>query len=211
MGRAKNGILGAVSGKVGNLIFYISQSEARVRTAGKRQAALTAAELINTSKMAVLMNFFKYIKPFIKLGFGTNLQNSKQNYHNAATSYNKKNALILIDNKVQLAYDRIRVSSGTGLEPEQPSVKLIENELQFSWTHNEALNWEAGLDQVMMMAFFPEENMAVTEPAGAKRRTGHYSLLLPTMLAGKRMELYISFIAQDRQRVSNSIYLGRLN
>jgi hypothetical protein len=211
MGKANYGILGPVSGKVGNLVFYVSQGSACVRTAGKRYAPLTPAELINTRKMAVLMNFFKPIKPFIKLGFGTDLAHSKLNYHNAATSYNKKNAFNLIDDLPELAYDRLRVSSGTGLAAEQPLVLLTESELQFSWAHDQGKNWNAGSDQVMMMAIFPDENLAVYDSAGAKRKTGFDSLHLNSSLVGKRMELYISFIAQDRHSVSNSFYLGRLD
>ncbi|MDB5019013.1 MAG: hypothetical protein JWQ28_140 [Pedobacter sp.] len=211
MGIAKYGILGPVSGKVGNLVFYVSKGKACIRTAGTRLAPLTPAELINTNKMAVLMSFFKHVKPFIKLGFAEGLAHSNYNYHNAATSYNKKNALALINGKVELAYNRIRLSNGTGLEAEQALVKLVGNELHFSWKHQEENDWDTGSDQVMIMAFFPDENLAIYEVAGAKRKAGFDILPLHASLVGKRMELYIAFIAQDRQRVSNSLYLGRLN
>jgi hypothetical protein len=211
MGKAKNGILGPVSGKVGNVIFYVLNGEACMRTLGTRQAPLTPDELVSTSKMTSVMNFFKPIKPFIKLGFGTGLQHSNHNYHNAATSYNRRYAVTLIDGKPEIAFDRARVSSGTGLEPEQPRVELIENDLHFSWAHREDLDWEAGADQVMMMAYFPEDNLAIYETAGAKRKTGQDTLSLHSFLSTKRMELYISFITQDRKNVSNSVYLGRLN
>jgi hypothetical protein len=211
MGKAKYGPLGPVTGKLANLVFYVAKGEARVRTAGTRYAPLTPAELINTSKMALVMNFFKAIKPFLKLGFGSNLAHSNLNYHNVATSYNKINGITLIADKPELAFNHIRVSSGTGLEAELPIVQLIESELHFTWAHQAETNWEAGSDQVMMMAYFPGENTAIYETAGAKRKTRQDVLLLHPTLLEKQMELYISFISQDRQSVSNSLYLGRLN
>lgn len=211
MGKAKNGILGAVSGKVGNLIFYIAHGEPRVRTRGKRDAALTPAERINTGKMTVLMNFFKGINPFLKLGFGTGLEHSNLNYHNAATSYNKKNAVRWLNGKAEIEFSHIRVSSGTGLEPENAIAQSIDGRLHFDWTWSENISYEAGKDQVMMLAYFPTENFSVYELAGAKRKTGQDFLVIPESFSTKRMEVYISFISQDRKTVSNSIYLGRFN
>lgn len=211
MGKANNGILGAVSGRVGNLIFYISQGEARIRTAGERRAALTPAERINTSKMTALMNFFKYTKPFLRLGFSTGLAHSNLNYHNAATSYNKKHAVQWIDGKAEIVYDQIRLSIGAGLEAQEATVEMLDRSLLFNWAHDENKNWTSGSDQVMLMAYFPEENIAVYELAGAKRKLGQDTLILPASLTHSRMEVYISFISQDRQTVSNSSYLRRYN
>jgi hypothetical protein len=211
MGKANNGILGAVSGKVGNLIFYVLNGMPCVRTVGTRTAALTEGERLNTSKMAVLMNLFKYMKPFLKLGFSTHLSHGHHNYHNAATSYNRKNAVFVINGRAEIAFEHLRLTSGNAMEAQRPAVELIGNNLEFNWSYDEIESWSAGSDQVMLMAWFPDDSFAIYETAGAKRRSLTETLQIPQSYLEKRMELYISFISNDRQSVAKSIYLGRLN
>jgi hypothetical protein len=211
MGKANNGILGAVSGKVGNLIFYVQSGQACVRTAGKRYAALTPAEQINTGKMSLLMNFFRPIKPFLKLGFGCFDSHNKLNYHNRATAYNKTNAIDLVHGNPQIAFNRVLLSQGTGLPAENADVKMVEGALQYSWTYDPEQDWQAGMDQVMLMAYFPDENCAVYELAGAKRAACAAVLQLPNSYLGKRMEVFIAFASWDRERIADSVYLGRIN
>jgi hypothetical protein len=69
MGQARNGVLGPVTRKVSNLIWYKLQDKNVVRVAGKRYALITKGEQLNNSKMKVLMEFFKSIKPFLNARF----------------------------------------------------------------------------------------------------------------------------------------------
>lgn len=211
MAKANNGILGAVSGKVGNLIFYIQAGEACVRTAGKRRAALTPAESINTEKFALLMKLFRPMKPFLKLGFSCPDCSSKQNYHNRATSFNSKHAIEMVNGRQEISFEKVLLSQGTGLQATDAQASLVERTLQFSWTYDPAADWEAGADQAMLMAYFPEDNYAVYELAGAKRAACTDVLQLPNSLADQRMEIYIAFASWDRERIADSVYLGRIN
>jgi len=211
MAKANNGILGAVSGKVGNLIFYVQAGEACVRTAGKRKAALTPAEKINTEKFTVLMNLFRSMKPFLKLGFSRADRINKQNYHNRATSFNRKHAIKMVNGRPEIAFDKVLLSQGSGLPAENAEVKLVESNLQFSWTFDSLADWDAGSDQAMLMAYLPEEDLAIYELAGAKRTARADVLKLPNSLITQRMELYIGFASWDRERIGDSVYLGRIN
>jgi len=211
MAKANNGILGAVSGKVGNLIFYIQAGEACVRTAGKRRAALTPAESINTERFALLMNLFRSMKPFLKLGFSSPDRSSKQNYHNRATSFNSKHAIETVNGRPEIAFEKVLLSQGSGMPAENAEVKMVEGTLQFSWTYDSVTDWEAATDQAMLMAYFPDANDAVYELAGAKRAACADVLQLPDSLTAQRMELYIAFASWDRERIADSMYLGRIN
>jgi hypothetical protein len=211
MGKANNGILGAVSGKVGNLIFYIHAGEACVRTAGKRRAALTAAESINTEKFALLMKLFRSMKPFLKLGFSSPDHNSKQNYHNRATSFNSKHAIEVVNGRPEIVFERLLLSQGTGLKASGAEVRLVEGSLQFNWSYNAVADWAAGQDQVMLMAYFPEADFAIYELAGPKRTACVASLEISPSLFTQRMELYIAFASWDREHIADSVYLGRIN
>jgi hypothetical protein len=210
MGQAKNGILGPVTGKVSNLIWYKLQDKNVVRVAGKRYAALTSGEKLNTSKMKVLMAFFKSIKPFLKGGFSIQAKLRGINYHNMATSYNRKNAITLVNGKPEIDYANVLLSMGEGIEPQQASIHQNEQGIKFFWAWD-MHDYEAAEDQVMMLAYMPSLNYAVFETAGAKRKTGEDFLpLLPTHLQ-EPMEIYMAFTSKDRKIVSNSVYLGRIN
>ena len=211
MAKANNGILGAVRGKVGNLIFYIQAGEACVRIAGKRRAALTPAERINTEKFALLMNLFRPMKPFLKLGFSSPDRSSKQNYHNRATAFNRKHAVKLVNGRPEIAFEKVLLAQGTGLRATDAEASLVAGALQFTWSYDPEADWEAGADQAMFMAYFPESDYAVYELAGAKRATCADVLQLPNSLLTQRMELYIAFASTDRERIADSVYLGRIN
>jgi hypothetical protein len=211
MGKATKGILGAVSGKVGNLIFYTLNGTDCVRSRGTRLAPLTAGERLNLSKIMVLMAVFKHIKPFLKMGFGPDAAGTNQNYHNLATAYNRKQAIQVVDGKAEIDYAKLRLSTGTAKEPRNPLVQISAAELTFSWTYDDLEDWSARSDQVMMMALFPEDDFAFYEEAGAKRILGKDVLQLPSDFHLRPMEVYISFISSDRQTAGRSIYLGKFN
>lgn len=179
MAKAKNGILGAVSGKVGNLIFYIQAGEACVRIAGKRRAGLTPAESINTEKFTLLMNLFRPMKPFLKLGFGSVDRSNKQNYHNRATSFNRTHAIDMVNGRPGIAYERVLVSRGARQGATNAEVRLSEGTLQFSWSYDPVADWAAGPDQAMLLAYFPEADYAIYELAGPKRSTCAALLEIP--------------------------------
>ncbi len=210
MGKAKDGILGAITGKVRNLVWYKRGNENLVRVIGKRFAKLTDGELVNTGKMRVLMEFFESMKPFLKAGFSNSVKGTNWNYHNMATSYNRINVAGLSDGLQHLDYGRVLLSMGTALEPLQPAFVLEGHELRYSWAWD-SQDYAAAEDQVMMLVYMPDQNFAVFETAGAKRKAGADLLpMLPSYLQ-QRMEVFISFISKDRDRVANSVYLGRLN
>lgn len=210
MGKVKHGMFGPVTGKVRNLVYYQRGEENLVRIKGTRDAPLTAEELVNTGKMTGLMKFFKYIKPFLEAGFSNSVKGTNWNYHNMATSYNKVHVDGLTDGLAHLDYASVLLSMGPGLAPQDASFVLDDHTVRFTWEWDPA-EWEAGSDQVMMMAYLPDKNYAVYETAGAKRSAGEDQLQMDPSHRQERMEIFISFVSKNRDTVSNSVYLGRIN
>lgn len=211
MGKATKGILGAVSGKVGNLIFYNLNGTDCVRTSGTRHAPLTAGERLNLSKITLLMGVFKRIKPFLKMGFGPAASGTNQNYHNVATAYNRRQAIRIVSDKAEIDYPKLVLSIGDAAPPRDLAIALSPGALTFSWAFDQLKDWTSRSDQVMMMALFPDDDCAIYEQAGAKSSAGKDVLQLPTNYHLRHMEVYISFISSDRQTICRSIYLGRFN
>jgi hypothetical protein len=211
MGKATKGILGAVSGKVGNLIFYNLNGTDCVRTIGTRHAALTSGERLNLRKISLLMGVFKRIKPFLKMGFGPAASGTNQNYHNVATAYNRTHAIRVVADKAEIDYAKLVLSIGDAPPPRDSAINLSPGALTFTWAFDLLKDWASRSDQVMMMAMFPDDDLAIYEQAGAKRSAGIDVLQLPMNYHQRHIEVYISFISSDRQSVCRSIYLGSFN
>jgi hypothetical protein len=210
MGKSNNGIYGPVSGRVGNLVWYVARGQGRVRGVGERTAKLTDSQHLNCNKMSLLMKFFKYIKPFLKVGFINETKGTLLNYHNVATACNKTNAVTHVDGMPVIDYANLILSRGNLLEPQQALVERTEDGLKFSWDYDPIKHWPWRADQVMMMAYFPDSNDAEFTTSGARRSAGEDFLKIHPSYGGKAMEIYISFVSDDRTNVATSIYLGRL-
>jgi hypothetical protein len=211
MGKAKNGIFGAINGKVGNVVFYNLNGEDLVRTIGDNTGKLSKAQLANCDRMSMIVQLFSKIKPFIKVGFANEAKGTNKNYHNIATSYNKAHAIGLIDGELAFDYESLRLTHGTALAPRDPSFEAVSEGLQFNWTYVDHEDWYARKDQVMMMAYFPDDNDATFITSGARRAAKQDVLDIHPTYRSKRMEIYISFVSDDRESVATSVYLGRLN
>lgn len=210
MATIKNGILGAATGKLKYLVYYQLGDKNVVRKIGERRTHPTPGEEQNTGKMKTLMALFSSFKPFLKAGFSADASGTSMNYHNLATSVNRKNLVGLDEGLQQLRYDTLLLSMGDAMMPEAPTVSAEAGGLRFNWNWTQD-DFEAAQDQVMMMAYLPDQNVSVFETAGAKRGKGTDFLPMQAAYLRERLEVYISFISKDRSRVSNSLYLGRIN
>lgn len=211
MGKAKNGIYGPISGKVSNMVWFRRYGQDYVRKKGVRTAPLSASQKANCNDMALLMAFFKNIKPFLKAGFDSLTKGTTLNYHNMATAYNKLHAIRLEDGKAKIDFERVLLSAGEALEPQNAEVQLSEKGLEFTWSYDEVQEWTSRKDQTMLMAYFPGSNDAKYDCSGARRSEGKDVLEIHPSLLTKHMEVYMAFVTDNRSNVSRSIYLGSIN
>ncbi len=207
MGRS-NGALGTVKGKVSNVVFYQLNGQEIIRGLGIKKTFKSKKVLAQNNSLKLLMNFFGRIKPFIKAGFKNEAAGTIYNYHNLATAYNRVHAMDFQDDLPTIRYERIMLSQGSAPMPINPRVIAGAGKLNFSWDTDPALPWISNQDQIMMLAWFPELNEALFNVAGALRSTGADFLPLPAAYSPFQAEIYMAFVSQDRESVSNSIYLG---
>lgn len=73
-------------------------------------------------------------------------------------------------------------------------------------------------DQVMMLAYMPENKEAEYLDSGARRITGQDFLLIGRNYGSVNLpelytyaEVYIVFVANDRDSITDSYYCGRIN
>lgn len=211
MAKAPHGPLGPAYGTVGNFTFYELNGQAVVRKKAKFIDKPSDAQLLVRSGMKAVMQFFSKIKPFLKTGFINESRGTPQSYFNLATSYNRRYAVKVEDDRFVMHYPAVRLSQGNAAPVEDATAELTFSGVMFRWLADETLDWRSQNDQVMMMAYFPEEESAFYQTSGARRMEGQDHLSLPPSVLDKRMELYMAFVADDRLSVSYSVYLGRVN
>jgi hypothetical protein len=211
MGILKNGMLGNYSGKMGNLVFYIRNGKQVVRTIGKITKPATTAQLQNRKEMAVTMAFLKPLTEFINAGFGLAAAKTTKSAYNLAVSYQKMNAISGTYPDTVIAYEKVRVTQGMMFAALDPAVELTPTGLSFTWSCPAGLNWPRPYDQVMLLACFPAQEKVIYLLAGASRAQCADTLTIPAELINEYMEVYLSFVAQDRRSIGNSTYMGNFN
>ena len=88
--------------------------------------------------------------------------------------------------------------------------KVIGNRIEFTWDNTIITEKMKGSDRVMLLAYLPKENRAISLIGGAERLEGGEHLILPEFNEGVYMETYVSFISADYKSISNSVYTGKV-
>ncbi|SMC74641.1 DUF6266 family protein [Pedobacter africanus] len=208
----KNGLTGHIKGKVGNLVFYTINGKQVTRTIGKTTKPPTEKQKQTHAEMAAINKFLKPVLEFISLGFALKAINTGKNAFNLALGYNKKYALQgNCADGISIDYEKVLLTQGSLCPPLNAAVSPGPQGLNFTWEVQQGTEWPETTDQVMLLAYFPELQKAVYVLAGASRIKGADVLPLQPALLTAHMEVYIAFIAADRKKISDSMYLGKVN
>ncbi|NQX37869.1 hypothetical protein SAMN05421820_103130 [Pedobacter steynii] len=198
------------SGKLGNTVSYELNGKMVTRGIGENNKKRSKSQLTVMQKTKVTSKFLNPVMAFIRVGFEIEAKLTKAHPQNPAFVYNWRNATKGNYPKIKIDFEKALLTKGDLPMSLGAKIKLVDTGVEFSWNGEadpEGSHWS---DQVMMLAYFPELNMAKFVTAGAARSIGKD--LLPLFIENKKslMELYISFISSDRKRISNSVYVGKL-
>lgn len=207
MARINNGLFGTVKGKIGNIVVYNLNGQTVCRTIGEVSQPSSDKQLNNRQQMKVLTNFFRKIKELLRTGFNPIAENSVQNFHNLAMAYNKPHALKGFYPEVAIDFEKFVFSIGELEPPLNPSVELKGETLKFYWEPNGNSSTSRN-DQVMLLVYAPETQIAIYTNSGARRHEGMDELSLPSHLLQEQLEIYISFVSDNRKQAANSLYMG---
>jgi len=204
-----DGAFGDFTGRIGNMVFYKLNGKIVGRTIGKVDSRSESQEEI-LMRTSLISPFLTPLKEFIRIGFKHTPKPQDWDFYSVATSLNKPGAIMGKYPKLKINYKKVILSKGNVSPAKDVKVSLSDHQLQFSWKPDlEAKNADAS-DQVMLVAYFPEMLKAVFVTSGARRSVGTDILQLPTFTERTIIETYISFITDERNDVSDSIYAGRL-
>lgn len=207
MGSIKQGLLGGVSGKVGNIVGYRRKGKDLVRVqAASISDAKTPKQLKQRQKVATVMEFLKPILPFIRIGYKNYAQG--RTAYNTATSFLLKRCLTENEKgETEINYRRVMVSIGFLLPAMDATATYGEKGMTFAWTDNSGTGNAESTDTAMLLVHNKEKGANVYDMNAALRSDGTATLTLPKDWEGDTLVAYLSFVSADGEEVSNSVPL----
>ncbi|TCD00134.1 hypothetical protein EZ437_15570 [Pedobacter psychroterrae] len=181
----------------------------------------TDKQKATTQRFQLINKFVARINGFTNVGFDVASRKVSPTAQNLATSYNIKNAIFGEYPGQKIDFSKVRVCEG--ILPLSANINVTaedqgnEIKLVFSWNVDPDIQYPRNRDQVMMLAYLPENESAEYLDSGARRSAGQDSLLIGRNYGSVNLpklntyaETYIAFVANDRDSITNSYYCGRI-
>ena len=167
------------------------------------------AEIANRNRFAIAQAWLKPLIGFVREGF-KGYSPTVEGFV-AAKSFLLRNAIegeypdyIINPAKMKLSYGDLPMAADPAVAHQADT-----NELVFTRDQSTPAG-ASNQDQVMLLAYFASVSKVISMTTGVFRRTGTDELQLSDNLLGKEADVYIAFIAADRSRQSDSVYLGKV-
>ncbi len=208
MGKISQGILGGLSGKVGNIVGGNWKGIDYIRIKPSSVAnPRTEGQVNQRTKFATTLSFLQANKAFIKVGYKSFA--NKRTEFNAAMSYILNNAITGTAPNFVIDYTNALISRGSLSGVLNGATDLTTaGEATFSWGDNSAEGNANATDRAMVLVYNPSKKESIYTLTGANRTVGSQTISLPNTYSGDNVELFMAFVSEDDSQVSNSIYLG---
>lgn len=203
----KNGPLGNLSGKVGNVVIYTMNGKMVMRSLpAKKRAKACGKQKDSQELFTKVMKPIRLAKVFVKVGFAGHKGHSP--YH-AALSTNIKR---MVD-AGGFDFGQLLFASGKLAGPLNPVLNLNENLLQISWKGSEPDKQANPGDQVLILVLNVTRNMTEYNFYAGRRKDCFAQMVIHGAQKGDRLEVYMAFQDQeswvkDFHPVSDSCSLG---
>lgn len=208
MGKIAQGILGGVSGKVGNVIggSWKGIDYLRIKPSSVANPR-TEGQVTQRNKFTAVLEFLQPSRDFIRVGF--------KNYANGMTAFNYAMSITLANAvtgdglSAAVDYAAALLSRGSLNGALNPSVSSIESGVAtINWTDNSGGSNALATDKSLLLIYNPAKKSSIYTLEGDVRTAGTQSLTIPDSFIGDEVHVYMSFVSTDGKLVSNSTYLG---
>jgi len=214
MATLKNGILGGVSGKIGNVVGSSWNGIDYLKTLPAHyNDAKTDVQVSNRSKFLSVIRFLQTITAFLRVGYKSLAV--KKTAFNAATAYHYHNAVSGDYPDIIIDYPKVIVSRGSLTGAYNAVATSTEAaKIQLSWANNSEDGTAKADDIAMVVVYHPLlKDAYYTLNAGSRSDLGA-AITLPQSYSGGEAHVYLGFMAlgalssQATKAVSNSTYVG---
>lgn len=208
MAKLNSGILGGISGTVGNVvggrwngIDYIRSKPAKVKNPN------TEGQQKQRMRFRLVIGLLKRISPLVKVGFSKS--SSKQTPMNAAMSVNLKQAVtgefpdLEIDPE-KLVFSTGDLSSGgnPGMDASQPGTVTI------TWENSSEAGNASGTDGAIALLYNTDLNEVVYRMSGVVREDESLELTIPQSWEGSNIAGYLAFRSETGDATSPSRFIA---
>ena len=216
MARITNSLLEGLSGSIGELVFYKIDGKTYSRRKPGKQSTTTKAKTSpakrrSQSVMSQTHAFLRNISQILRFGYQTHTDGASRPYH-AAVSYTSKNCFKFEGDSKVLDIGLVKVSRGTLLGPQAPTVKRIPEGVEFSWADNSWQGSAKPTDQVFVFLHSTTGGGSEWEFLGCARATGKHVLALQSTYLNTQFHAWIAFSQENpwtkKRALSDSVYLG---
>ncbi|MHA4894760.1 DUF6266 family protein [Pedobacter sp. PWIIR3] len=209
MGKYKNGILGAFSGKIGAVIGASWRGIDYMRSLPRiSNKPASVKQLTQRMKMSLLRGFLLGIEEIIEICFQNYTQTSAMN---GALSYNMSHSVTGTHPEMYIDFPNLVISKGDLHGTWSPNVASNEpKSIDFTWTNGPYNNLRAADDQVLLVLYCPDEEGFYVLTDGGVRESSAIRLEAPMGFWGKSVHCYISFYSKELDFASTNEYLGEV-
>ncbi|WBL43566.1 DUF6266 family protein [Algoriphagus halophytocola] len=214
MGKVTDGLLGGISGKVGNLVFYQVNGETLVRSNSGNRSGTTALQSYNQQAFALVQEFLSPMKRELAIGFASFKKGTKRGI-DRAKSLMLKNGIYPQDGIPLLQPMKALVSSGdlTGVKDGVLGV-FEDSSFSIEWTPN---SWDGSArdsDQTFVVVYDTGKQRVFSKQGACYRKDGFQEIELPWSNIDRSSGLYVyfSFYSERGSKVefSDSVCLGKI-
>jgi len=100
------------------------------------------------------------------------------------------------------------VSRGSLTPPVNAQASVVGRVVLISWDGNSTSGSAGSTDKALAIVINPDYGEAVYKIAGAARSSGMEILDLPPGTTGDQIVVYLGFISDDGEEISDSVYVG---
>jgi hypothetical protein len=211
MGSGKDGILGALTGRIGPVTGYMRNGKNVLRSSTSIvKDKATPRRMAQREKLRICNRF---TKAFVRTGFFTKTfpaYGSRGTGFNRATGALMSLAVTGAYPDMQLNYGEALISKGRlpGAQNAKTARKA-NNILQFSFTDNSADGIASPDDTIILVAHAPGLQQAIFTLQGGFRKDKKASLNVGAF-KGYSVETWIGFLSDDGADASDSVWTGRV-
>jgi hypothetical protein len=209
MATIKKGILGGFSGKVGNVVGANWKTISYMRShAQKVKNPRTPKQIAHRQKFKLMFDYLKPITPFLKVGF--QLYAQKQTPHNAALSYNMKNAVFGTSPNWWLNKHRILVTRGNLTPIKRVFFHRNGQHIFLNWGDNTGVGNSKPDDNSLIIVYNTTKGEYLSTINGPERNYRMAGFRIPDSWKDCWFDVHFAFISADRKQVSNSVFVGSM-
>ena len=177
------------------------------RIVGQSTKPRSLLQLAGNQRLTVVNEFLKPIKGLINIGFKFKAQGSTKHQYNIATSYNMINAIKGEYPFLSMDYSKAKVSSGNLKPVSNLTAEIDEEFLKLAWAYDKKSDFDVRNDRAMILLVFADKSDPIYLLSGSLRSEGIQIIDVGLQMLSQPFNLYVSFLAEDRDSVSDSQYL----